>query len=285
MAVTDRWPELLEAVQGTDDFPAPVIKPHTRDKLHFLHRYIDITTTSMVDNPKWEGGVAYLDLYSGPGIWSSSGGTRIPGSPLIAAMAKKMVSVISCCDLNADNAKACAARLDRFAPSRAHVFQGDSSERLSELLKVIPSKALTITLIDPFSFSLRFEVFERIAAKCRADFIVLFADSMDLNRNLDLYLQSGGRIDQMLGDSDWRKEFDLIDSRSEETVCSFFRDQLRRRLADRLGYAHFEHRGIGSGGRRYYTLLFASQHQLGAKFWRIACSKDAGGQGDLFAPD
>ena len=171
----------------------------------------------------------------------------------------------------------------RFAPQiKSKVFHGSSAETLQDMIKEIPDRALTITLIDPFNFGLQFDLFSRIAEYRRADFIVLFADSMDLSRNLPLYSKQGGRIDEFLGDSEWREGFAALDTHAEEVVCTYIRNCLVDRLKSRLGYQAFETKGIGPEHRRYYTLLFASKHPMGAKFWLSACKKDAGGQSGLF---
>mgnify|MGYP006272821635 CR=1 FL=1 len=281
----DRWPELCERVAEVDGLPVYPIKPHTEEKLWFWHRYIDAVSTAMVGNPKWQGGVSYLDLYSGPGVCElERPRKRLPGSPLIAAMASKPLSMIACCDSNASNAKACDERLARLGKGDRYVIPGDANERIDELISSIPSRSLTLAFVDPFAFDLVFETLGSIAKGCRADFLILFADGVDLIRNIRHVYQDpqADRVDRFLGDEAWRTVYAGMDDHSGEAVGKVFRQFFRDRLRERLGYKHFRERPIGSGSTRYYTLVFASRHELGANIWDRVTKKDHRGQDSLF---
>jgi len=194
------------------------------------------------------------------------------------------MSAIVCCDLDEERAEACKRRLDRLANSKtSSVLHGDSVQLVERLVSKVPTGALTIALIDPFKLELiQFDVFRTIASRCRADLIFLFADSMDLNRHYQQYIQPGNRIDRMLGDGEWRSSFDELDTHAEEVLCGFFRSHLEDRLRRELDYQFFGQRAIGTGNRRYYTLMFASKSERGFDFWHKACAKDADGQQELF---
>ena len=81
----DRWPELCRLVEKDDGLPTWEEAGHwTLEKLNFWHRYLEITTKAMVDNPVWRGGVVYVDLFAGAGICTlKDSGKRIPGSVLL----------------------------------------------------------------------------------------------------------------------------------------------------------------------------------------------------------
>jgi hypothetical protein len=89
----DRWPDLCKLYEADDGLPAREVGSWTEDKLYFWNRYIDITTKAMIGNPQWPAGLAYVDLFAGPGICRlKETGRRIPGSTLIAANSPKTIS-------------------------------------------------------------------------------------------------------------------------------------------------------------------------------------------------
>ena len=72
-----------------DGLPTASVKSWSRDKHHFLRRYIDAFTTSMKDK-RW-GGLHYIDLFAGPGIERLEDGSLEWGSPLIAATIRSSI--------------------------------------------------------------------------------------------------------------------------------------------------------------------------------------------------
>src|SRR5258708_7743313 len=95
----DRWQELCKLVEFDDGLPTRDAGSWTVDKLWFWHRYIEITTSAMVGNPKWTAGLVYVDLFAGPGICTlRETRERIPGSALIAAHASKPFEKILVCE-------------------------------------------------------------------------------------------------------------------------------------------------------------------------------------------
>ena len=104
----DRWPELCELYKSDDGLPVREdVGIWTVDKLYFWNRYIDITTRAMVGHPKWPAGLAYVDLFAGPGICKlRESGRRVPGSTLIAANAPKPFGVILAIELDPELAAA-----------------------------------------------------------------------------------------------------------------------------------------------------------------------------------
>src|SRR5439155_24425314 len=108
----NRWPDLCEKYKIDDGLPVRDVGPWTEDKLFFWNRYIEITTTAMVGHPKWPAGLAYVDLFAGPGICRvETTDKRIPGSALIAANAPKSFRIILASELDADCARALESRL------------------------------------------------------------------------------------------------------------------------------------------------------------------------------
>src|SRR5690606_4787762 len=112
-------------------------------------------------------------------------GRRIPGSPLIAVSAPKPFDRVVLCELDPDNAAACRERARRFgATSRVMVLEGDCNLLVDQVVREIPDRALTVAFIDPTGLDVHFSTIERLAKDRRVDFLLLFADAVDLVRNV-----------------------------------------------------------------------------------------------------
>jgi three-Cys-motif partner protein len=283
----DRWPELCKLVEEDDGLPVREVRHWTGEKLWFWNRYLEITTTAMVDKPQWSAGVVYVDLFGGPGVLRlRNSGKRIPGSPILAAHAPKPFRRILVCELDAELAGACRTRLARSpASNRFDVFDGDCNVRIHEIAQHIPDRALTLGFIDPTGLHAHFRTIETLASRGRVDLLVLFADAYDIVRNLDRYVQQpDSPLDLALGAaSNWREKLQQLPNRSRlnlrKLFAEIYRDQLRK-----LGYIQFGERNFHSYSKRLplYRVIYASKHERGLEFWEKVTSKEADQQGQLF---
>lgn len=282
----DNWQELGELVAHDDGLPTRDSGPWAEDKLWLWNRYISITTSAMVDNPKWPAGLCYVDLFAGPGVCTiRDSGKRIPGSPLIAANAPKPFRKIVLCDLSPEYIRACRMRLSECgAASRTVFLQGDCNQLADEVVRAVPDRSLAVVFIDPTGLDVHFSTIERIAQDRRADFLLLFADAVDLVRNVRRYeALEHSKLDKMFGDgSRWREEFHALDNHEGESIRLMFSRLLKRQVSERLGYAGFREKAIKGPHGLLYTLIFASKHERGLEFWDKIAGKDRHGQGDLF---
>jgi three-Cys-motif partner protein len=277
----NRWPELVRSVSVDDGLPTRESGKWTVDKLWFWHRYVDITTTAMVDSPVWEGGVVYVDLFAGPGVCTNKeNGRRCPGSPLIAAHAKKPFTKIVLVEKSRKTALACEARMEKSpAASRYRVIKGDCNRLIGDVKKEIPEQALTLAFIDPQGVDIEFETLRELSRGRAVDFLILLADAVDAARNLSIYEKPDSKMDRFLGpESGWRSELrDLRSEKLRQALCSLYKRQLQR-----LGYRHFAHRTMEGERGPLYKLVFASKSARGLEFWRIAASRHRSGQQNLF---
>jgi three-Cys-motif partner protein len=283
----DRWQELCKLVETDDGLLVREARHWTEEKLWFWNRYIEITTSAMVDKPQWSAGLVYVDLFGGPGVLRlRNSGRRIPGSPLIAAHAPQPFRRILVCELNPDSAEACARRLASSpASDRFEVFEGDCNVAIHEMVKQVPDRALTLAFVDPTGLQTHFKTIEVLANRGRVDLLILFADAYDIVRNLDRYVtQSDSPLDLALGrGSDWRQKLDQSATRSRPSLrklfAGVFRDQLRK-----LGYIQFGERTFHSYIRKLplYRVIYASKHERGLEFWEKVTGKEADQQGQLF---
>ena len=282
----DRWPELCKLVEEDDGLPVREVGPWTENKLNFWNRYIEITTTAMVGHAKWNAGLAYVDLFAGPGVCKlKQSGKRVPGSPLIAAYAPKPFERILLCEKSRSRAAACRSRLDRTNVSdRCHVFVGDCNAEITHIVKCIPKRALTLAFIDPTGLHAKFETIAALSQAGRVDLLVLFADAYDIVRNVELYKQDpNSNLDQVLGpDSKWREQWDLLDNRSSTKVRGLFADIYKNQLGRCLGYKAFGEETMCCSKGALYRLIYASKHERGLQFWNKIATKEASGQKRLF---
>jgi len=278
----DRWPELCKLYTSDDGLPVREVGSWTEDKLFFWNRYIDITTRAMVGHPKWPAGLVYVDLFAGPGICKlRESGRRIPGSTLIAANAPKSFRAILAIELNADLANALTARLiSSPAAAVAKVFEGNCNTAIDQLVPNIPERALTLGFIDPEALNVDFETVKKLSDCGQVDLLILFADRMDLVRNVDRYEKENPSVlDRMMGSqSRWRERWAQLANRSADNICRLFVDEYKTQLTDRLGYRAFGEKVMESQNGPIYRLIFASKNDKGLEFWDKVTQRDRGGQ-------
>lgn len=145
------WDDACQRVQAEDNQPVRDVGAWSEDKLFVWHKYIQMTTWAMGAHSKWRAGLAYVDLFAGPGVCRiEQSGRRVPGSPLIAAYAQKPFEKILLVESKKSLAIACQARLEATGVAdRSRVFQGDCNELIQSVVDHIPRKALTLAFIDP----------------------------------------------------------------------------------------------------------------------------------------
>jgi len=281
----DRWPELCRLYQSDDGLPVRAAGAWTEDKLYFWNRYIEITTSAMVGHPMWPAGLAYVDLFGGPGICAVDGGRRIPGSTLIAAHAPKPFTAILASELDNQLATALEDRLSRSPSAGASkVFRGNCNDRIADIVKCIPHRALTLAFIDPESLNVDFQTVRKLSQCGQVDLLILFADRIDLVRNVDLYeRQKHSNLDRLMGpDSQWRARWAALANRSAGNICRLFADEYKEQLERHLGYRVFGEKVMQSAKGPLYRLIFASKNAKGLEFWDKVTQKDRSGQHDLW---
>lgn len=242
----------------------------------------------MVNHPKWPAGVVYVDLFAGPGICTiERTGERFPGSPLIAAGVRKPFRKILLCELRDPLAEACENRLrQRLASSAFEVFRGDCNERVVDLIKCIPSGALTLAFLDPTGLHLNLDTVQTLASRGAVDLLILFPDAVDVLRNADhLYFpDEASALDRVLGlDSDWRVEVLNIPAADGASRRRMYANIYRRQLERRAGYKFFDDVPIkDQQGRPLYRLVYATKNPTGLAFWDESVKRKLGGERRLF---
>jgi three-Cys-motif partner protein len=288
----DSWHELCEKYSLPDGLPTwEEAGRWTRDKLYFWKRYIDITTKAMCGERgarAFPDGVVYVDFFGGAGVCSIKGhpDRRFPGSAIIAAHAPKPFAKIIACEKDKSRAEACRVRLGNTSVAdRCEVLEGDCNELVGQLVSKIPRRALTLAFIDPKGLDVQFSTVTTLSNNARVDFVVLFADALDINRNAEHVYRSDPRskLDQFLGpDSNWREELDNLENPDHVTRRRLFAEIYQRQLKRLLGFEFSNEKVMTCKGRPLYRLVYASKSDLGLKFWKDALKEDSDGQRELF---
>jgi three-Cys-motif partner protein len=268
-------PKSLEAFD--DGLFCPEVGRWSMDKYRILMQYNNMFATGMKN--KWDRRI-YIDLFSSAGI------ARIKDSPddyvltssLIALNIPDPYDEYLFCDIDSQCLEALEQRVNKYFPgTKANYFLGDCNEKVDEIVFKLPkystsNTVLTFCVIDPYNIGIKFNTIEKLS-KYKMDFLILLS-WMDASRNEYIYVKSENeRIDQFLGDKDWR----LKHKNSKITSVSF-----RKFLAEefvtrmmKLGYPddaiktmkeiRYEPKNMS-----LYHLAFFSKAEKGYEFWNKA---------------
>lgn len=244
----------------------PTVGEWSRDKHHFLRRYLDAFTTAM-RNKKWDG-LHYVDLFAGAGLARLKTSRKLEwGSPVIAARAPFSFSCLHLCEKDREAFAALEKRLGRIRPQQQiRLFHGDANQKIREIVSGIPQGTLSVAFLDPFGLHLEFNCLVQLANR-RADLIVFFPDRSDILRNwLKYYFDNPeSNLDRYLGAGvNWRA---MIETVPHHRLCDRFL-KLYQGQIEKLGYRYFDYERISTDRGPLYRLIYASRNQVGLRIWR-----------------
>jgi len=282
------WDRMVGHVRDHDPFDLDYeCGEWTIEKLFILSNYLAQVTQAMKGNSKFSS-LVYVDLFASSGVCRvKSTDRRYPGSALLAAGCAKPFDRLLLVDKEQTKLEVLSKRIDAVGyrgECKLHV--GDANAMASKIAAEIPARSLTVAFVDPFSLDIQYDAIAEIAKARPLDLIILFADDTDLLRNVEAYYyaNASSKLDSMLGSqSDWRTAWDALEVRTAPQVRQLFADIYRKQLRS-LGYDHSDTFAIPSQNRPMYRLVYASKHQRGLQFWRIACNYGLDSKG-LFSPD
>lgn len=165
----------------------------------------------------------------------------------------------------------------------AKVFHGDCNTEIDQLVRHIPERVLTLGFIDPESLNVDFETVKKLSDCGQVDLLILFADKLDLVRNVDRYeKEKPSVLDRMMGPhSHWRELWMQLTNRNADNICRMFVDEYKLQLRNQLGYRVFGEKVMKTENGPIYRLIFASKNDKGLEFWDKVTKKDRGGQMDF----
>ena len=252
-----------------DGLVCPEVGVWSKDKHHFLRRYIDICTKGMKN---WHT-LHYVDLFASAGIERIKDvGTLEWGSALIAAQASPRFTQLHLCELKSDRLSALQKRLEQFPqPKAPQCICGDANEAVHQIISTIPTKnTLTLAFLDPYGLNIYYETVKALTADRKVDLMIYFPDAVDIARNIELHEQKDdSRLDRFLGMTTWRdatKEKNPV--LQTEIIKNLYFGQMRK-----IGYEFADAERIGrTDGIPLYQILFFSKHETGMDFWRKIAS-------------
>jgi three-Cys-motif partner protein len=264
---------------ASDSLPARSSGAWVLDKKAIFEKYCGIFTKGV--SGKWGGKLAFVDLFCGPGKNVIRGsGSEFDGSPLIALSHNfaRYVFVDTPEILTTLRARLIGhPKLDRIT-----FVEGDCNKNIGEVLRVLPTDHLSLAFIDPTGFHIEFETIRRLVTGRKVDLLMTIQFGMALNMNLPLYVNSEGEaLTRFLGNTEWRKDVE-----QSGTV-----EQASRRILDRymnqirsLGYLDTKDKEIIRTDKNIplYSIVMASRHELGEKFWREINKIGPSGQREMF---
>jgi len=244
-------------------------------KHYYLKRYLGTFTKAM--RKKWKN-ICFIDLFAGPGKCRvRNTGQEIEGSPLIALNIRYPFSKYFFVDLSEEAIEGLTLRLQNHQHYNAvTIKQGDANEQVQCIINNIPEKSLSIAFIDPTGLHFKFPSLKKLTTR-RIDLIYTFPTGMALSRNIAKFLKSTHCVlDDVIGDKEWRQY------KTERGIIKYFKGRLQS-----LGYVAVKSGDeipIRSADKKLplYSLLFASKHKLGHKFWNEIGKINHRGQRRLF---
>jgi three-Cys-motif partner protein len=271
--------EILRELEAENDGLATrPIGIWTLEKLAILHLYFHGFTSA---SRKARGGVC-IDGLAGPGLCEVRGARMPPrfvwGSPLLAARAAPPFERCILIEKNQTNAQALSVRTLTYG-DRIVVRARDVNDELAIVMRdEVPPEAPCFCLLDPEGLELSWQTIESAALVPRRqrkpEFLVLFPSSWLMRllpkkgivnpRHEDI-------LDRLMPERGWR---DVYQFRLQRKISpSEAKDryvELYREGFEALGYRAFSHPiqapSIPGGKRRErYQLIFATEHEAGAK--------------------
>jgi three-Cys-motif partner protein len=194
-----------------DGLTSPEVRRWAEEKYRLISLYDELFASGM--KYKWDQRV-YIDLYAGAGISRIQGtDTYLKGSPVLALAVSCPFDKYIFCEGKPELLEVLKQRTKTLAPSADVTFiPGSCDAEIEKLCAAIPkgsatNKVLSLCLVDPFDFGIKFETMRRLS-KVFVDFVVLLAVGMDAGRNYDHYVEGDNqKIDEALGNTEWRERW------------------------------------------------------------------------------
>jgi three-Cys-motif partner protein len=257
-----------------DGLPCPDVGRWAEEKYRLVSLYDELFATGM--KKKWDQRV-YIDLYAGAGFSRiQNTETRLKGSPILALGVSSPYDKYIFCEEDEDLLTALRTRVVKMFPNAdVSYVSGNCDSRIDDIRAAIPrgsstNKVLSLCLVDPFDFGIKFETIRRLS-EVFVDFVVLLAVGMDAGRNYDNYVDGNNpKIDEALGNTEWRERWKAYPGgrrRFREFLAEEF--ALSMKSLKYLAVRPDQMKLVRSNDRNlplYYLALF-SRHSTAYQFW------------------
>jgi three-Cys-motif partner protein len=270
-------PQPESPLLGSDGLPARETGAWVHEKNYFVERYLTIFSRGV--KRKWQGKLAYVDLFSGPGLnIVRDSREEVEGSPSLA-LRNDFARYIF-----VDQPEVLSTLSKRLAThpkfNQISFVEGDCNVVIGSVIDRLPGDHLALAFVDPPGLQIHFETIERLVHRRKIDLLMTIQLGMGITMNLPFYAQPGGGavLTGFVGNDSWREDTAAGGSASQVSrrILARYDQQLRS-----LGYETVRDREIGIKNDRNLLLYFiklASRHPLGEKFWREATAILPSGQ-------
>jgi three-Cys-motif partner protein len=290
-----------------DGRPTRSVHPYDRIKMHLWGGIVNASATAMKN--KWSGRRTCIDLFASYGLNRiADSGELCWGSALLALHADDGFDTYIFCDkdprathvlceriadpiyfgmpvfdldIRGESAGARATEIKGAVTSgpKVVVITGDANEAPIFIRALMPAwerNRYALALIDPPSLSFWWESLEALTFNERMDLMLLFAEGMDLNRNLDRYsAQERSKLDRFIGTTEWR---DLLRARRPTIALREFYKGRMRKLLNYEAFGSYDRPVRNSRQAELYKLIYASKIKLGSDLWDKVNKDEPDGQ-------
>lgn len=262
-----------ELIIASDGYPAMVVGPWAREKLHYVRGYCSIFEGGM--KHKWPTRT-YIDLFAGPGrCIVDDSGEEIDGSPLVALKTQVPFTHYFFNDADPRVTEALTSRIAAIGSPNVRISTRECNEVIDELAKRLPRSSLDFCFIDPFAWEIRFESIRKLTEGRRIDLLITFHCG-SMKRVVD---NPPTELHEFFGDTTWQTEYKAARATGRREGTRILLDAYESRLRN-LGYVFIGDRPSISSRRNVllYHMVFASKHERGADFWEKISRKTVDGQ-------
>lgn len=176
---------------GDDGLPIRCVGGWGKEKINFVHRYIDITGSGMKN--KWNK-LSYVEICSGPGSCiDKDKGVEFDGSPLsiLQASGAKYIKSFVFIDNNEKVQNTLRERINKHkgiaqnTKDSVQIVHGDynKADFLFDAITQHINTGLVVIFIDPTDMSVPFQTIIKLMEIGKADFIINLPIYMDFTRN------------------------------------------------------------------------------------------------------
>jgi three-Cys-motif partner protein len=279
-----------------DGLPIRTFGKWTKQKLHYLQKYVDMFETSMRQQ-KWCAR-CYVDLFAGRGKYQIESHKEVLlGSPLIALTTKHPFTHYFFADTVQENMAILMERCTPLSSISKRFYVKDANEVVNDIVSEIKTiernrpegtwSSLNLAFLDPDGLELEWKTVATLAKVRKMDLIIHYSQG-GLTRNFENCLNAKGEtiIDRFFGDFEWRKIYEkhkLGDPvKTHRRLIDYYMSKLTEigyvDVKDVEGYEGSEPLMRNTRQAPLYRLLFASKHKRGHDFWKEVTKKDVAGQ-------
>lgn len=273
--MTQRFDARPRHVAG-DAWYIPTIKRHSLQKIEYHNQYANLFASAM--KRQWPQ-LAYVGLCCGSGLANIDGTNDVVETSALSALRMPFTHYIFV-DSNSECIAALRERCLHSTGKEIKYIVDDVNKSGTAIIDSLPTFSprkglLSFCFLDPFDLGIKMSLMKELS-KRKMDIMVLLMTGVDFRRNLGIYLNDAKnrKIDELLGDSEWRRKCekpvrDLMGMYDSAMVDLGYLSAL-----DNVVPVQAHRKGV-----HLYSLALYTQNTRGRDFWQKARRQVTGQQG------